>query len=214
MQTCLDHLVIGAASLEAGIEYVKEVLGVDIPAGGHHEKMGTCNHLMQLGNDVFLEVIAIDETLAAPSRPRWYGLDDPFVVQKIKTRPALLTWVVNTPDIKGFQSNTMFSFGTFEQVSRGQLSWLFGIPDDGRLLAAGMVPYVIEWMTKPHPVKTMSDKGCHLKALHIHHPHADWLQNILSDVGAADLVEIHPLNGHEAPRLTAQIETPSGIIEL
>lgn len=76
MQTCLDHLVIGAASLEAGVEYVKEVLGVDIPAGGHHEKMGTCNHLMQLGKDVFLEVIAIDKTLAAPSRPRWYGLEN------------------------------------------------------------------------------------------------------------------------------------------
>jgi len=47
MQTRIDHLVIGAADLTQGIDYVKECLGVDMPYGGEHEKMGTHNHLMQ-----------------------------------------------------------------------------------------------------------------------------------------------------------------------
>jgi hypothetical protein len=47
MQTRIDHLVIGAADLPQGIDYVKECLGVDMHCGGVHEKMGTHNHLLQ-----------------------------------------------------------------------------------------------------------------------------------------------------------------------
>ena len=79
MTTNLDHLVVGAASLEQGVTYIQEQLGVAIPKGGEHPLMGTHNHLMQLGNDVFLEVIAVNPDAPTPDRPRWYGLDDPFV---------------------------------------------------------------------------------------------------------------------------------------
>ena len=58
--TKIDHLVVGAANLSAGVEYVNRLLGVDIPYGGEHEKMGTHNHIMQLGSRLFLEVIAIN----------------------------------------------------------------------------------------------------------------------------------------------------------
>jgi len=61
----LDHLVIAASSLEQGVDYVRKMLGVDIPFGGVHSAMGTHNHLMQLGNSVFLEVIAINNEIAA-----------------------------------------------------------------------------------------------------------------------------------------------------
>ena len=47
MQTRIDHLVIGAADLTQGIDYANECLGVDMPYGGVHEKMGTHNHLLK-----------------------------------------------------------------------------------------------------------------------------------------------------------------------
>ena len=56
----LDHLVVAALTLEAGVDHVFRSLGVAIPPGGAHPLMGTHNHLMQLGEGVFLEVIARD----------------------------------------------------------------------------------------------------------------------------------------------------------
>ena len=83
MQIRTDHLVIGAKDLAQGIDFVKDQLGIDIPYGGVHKTMGTHNHLMQLGNSSFLEVIAINPDGDPVGHPRWYGLDDPFVRQQI-----------------------------------------------------------------------------------------------------------------------------------
>jgi len=59
----LDHLTVAALSLDEGVAHVRRALGVEIPPGGAHPIMGTHNHLMQLGNSVFLEVIAPDRAL-------------------------------------------------------------------------------------------------------------------------------------------------------
>ena len=74
MKTQFDHLVVAAR-----VDYIEEKLGVVMPYGGQHPKMGTHNHLIQLGNGTFLEVIAIKPELPSPQRPRWFGLDDPLV---------------------------------------------------------------------------------------------------------------------------------------
>ena len=126
-----------------------------MPYGGVHEKMGTHNHVLQLGGNVFLEVMAINPDTEPPENPRWYGLDDPYIRRQIKAQPTLLTWVVNTKNIEKLLQQTTFEFGKATLLSRGNLSWYFGLPDDGRLLAGGMVPYVIEWQTDRHPSEYM-----------------------------------------------------------
>jgi len=214
MKICLDHLVIGASTLQQGVNYVKESLGVDIPPGGQHLKMGTHNHLMQLGNNVFLEVIAINPHGDSPGKPRWYGLDDPFIKAQIEKQPQLLTWVVNTSNMKEFQTRSAFSFGMAEPVNRGDLSWHFGIPDDGRLLAGGMLPYVIEWHTDTHPSERMENVGCSLQGLEIYHPQSGWLESILSAIDAVHLVSLYSLPDGTSPYLVAHIQTPSGVKEL
>lgn len=78
MAVNLDHLVIGAETLEQGVAFVERELGMRIPVGGIHELTGTHNHLMRLGESLFLEVIAFNPTGKAPQQPRWYGLDDPM----------------------------------------------------------------------------------------------------------------------------------------
>lgn len=214
MQTRIDHLVIGAADLTQGIDYVKECLGVDMPYGGAHEKMGTHNHLMQLGGDVFLEVMAINPDAEPPEYPRWYGLDDPYIRRRIEAQPTLLTWVVNTKNIEKLLQQTTFAFGKATLLSRGNLSWYFGLPDDGRLLAGGMVPYVIEWQTELHPSKLMADVGCRLEGLEIYHSYPSWLQSVLESIGAGNLVKIHPLQKNRSPYLVAHIHTSGGTKEL
>src|SRR5204862_4940114 len=60
VETTLDHLIVGAATLAEGIEYVAGITGVTPVPGGKHAAMGTHNALLRLGDLVFLEVIAID----------------------------------------------------------------------------------------------------------------------------------------------------------
>lgn len=210
MKTRIDHLVIGAPNLKKGIYFVKETLGIDIPFGGVHMQMGTHNHLIQLGNDIFLEVIAINPDIEPPKAPRWYGLDDPFIRRQIEQQPILLTWVVNTHNINEFVQKASISFGKPELISRGKLSWYFGLPADGRLLAGGMLPYVIEWQSSSHPASSMSDAGCRFQSLEIHHPCPEWLLTVLESINALNLVKVYALPKNELPHLIAYINTPSG----
>ena len=214
MQTRIDHLIIGAATLDQGKTFVKEKLGVDIPFGGVHEKMGTHNCLMQLGEEIYFEVIAINPDVEPPEFPRWCGLDDPHVSRQLGKQPSFLTWVVGTNDIEKLLRRAVFSFGGSRLLSRGNLSWYFGLPDDGRLLAGGMLPYVIEWRTDSHPASNMVDTGCRFRGLEIHHPYPGWLRFVLESIGAADLVSIQPLQKNRSPYLVAHIETPEGKEEL
>ncbi|MEM7798903.1 MAG: VOC family protein [Chloroflexota bacterium] len=210
MTTNLDHLVIGAHTLEEGVAYVESLFGVTMPYGGEHPHMGTHNCLMQLGNGVFLEIIALNPQMMPPSRPRWFGLDDPFVRGQLKEKPRLISWVVNTPDVKVVAGDASFSFGEITPLSRGSLNWLFALPEDGRLLAGGAVPYTIEWKTTPHPAGQMADLGCRLSRLEIFHPHASWLNSILMEIGASQLVDIHEIGQNETFQLKAIIDTPLG----
>lgn len=214
MKTKIDHIVIAAKNLEQGTAYVREYLGVDIPYGGVHMKMGTHNHIMQLGNDIFLEVIAINPDIDPPERPRWFGLDDPFVRRQIIEQPGLLSWVVNTGNIDDFLRHSSVSFGKAELLSRNNLNWYFALPDDGRLLAGGMLPYAIEWQTDIHPSTNMIDCGCRFESLEIYHSHPLWLHSILRSIGAENLVKVNSLPPNQTPYLKAYIKTPNGVKEL
>lgn len=214
MLTKLDHIVIGATSLEQGVVYIQEKLGIDIPKGGKHPLMGTHNHLMQLGDNVFLEVVAINPAAPPPLRPRWFGLDDPAVQHSIIKEPRLLTWVVNTTDLVGLQAQLDFAFGDVTPLSRGELSWLFAVPDDGRLLAGGLLPHAMQWQTDVHPSNNMADLKCRLSKLTIHCPYTPWLESILADLQATELVCVEPLTAQGQGYMTAEIETPSGLCTL
>ncbi|WP_010140290.1 VOC family protein, partial [Oceanicola sp. S124] len=90
----LDHIVVAAADLGAGVAWVEERLGQPLPsAGGKHPLMGTHNRLMRLGEASFLEVIAPDPDAEAPAHPRWFGLDHP------PATPRLAHWLVRWPGL-------------------------------------------------------------------------------------------------------------------
>lgn len=211
MNSAIDHLVVGAETLEQGVAFIRELFGVEIPFGGVHTTMGTHNHLMQLGGEIFLEVIAINPDGESTTQPRWYGLDDPFVRAQISQQPALLNWVVNTDNLPKLLTNASMDFGVSTQVTRGSLSWLFGLPPDGRLLAAGMLPYLIEWKTPVHPSANMADCDCRFEGIEISHPHPDWLVAQLASISADKLVSITDAGPSGTPVLTAHINTPQGI---
>src|SRR5215471_8417337 len=73
----LDHLVVAAATLEQGEDYVEARVGIRPKRGGQHVAMGTHNSVLRLGERVYLEVIAVDPQGCAPAQPRWFELDQP-----------------------------------------------------------------------------------------------------------------------------------------
>ena len=210
----LDHLVIAAETLQQGVDYIRSTLAVVIPKGGIHKTMGTHNHLMQLGNDTYIEVIAIDPQAVVPRHPRWFNLDDALMRESLQRQPRLITWVMNTADIKTVGHDSVFPIGIPTELSRDALSWQLGLTEDGRLLANGLVPYVIQWNTAQHPSGSMADMGCRLQSLEIFHNRPNWLHSVLTSMGADHLVSIHSLPDTEAPYLSANIETPSGIVNI
>ncbi len=207
----IDHLVIAAKSLEQGVDYVRSTLGVDIPEGGIHQTMGTHNHLMQLGNETYLEVIAINPEGLIPDHPRWFNLDERLMRESLQQQPRLITWVMNTPDIHSTLQQAKFPIGTPTELSRNNLRWKIALTEDGRLLAHGLLPYIIQWQCQPHPSNAMGDPGCRLLSLEIYHNRPDWLDSMLNSIGAGQLVRIHSLDDTQSPYLSATIETPSGI---
>ncbi|MCP4491315.1 MAG: VOC family protein [Gammaproteobacteria bacterium] len=207
----LDHIVVAADSLGRGVEYIRGELGIDIPKGGFHQTMGTHNHLMQLGNGAYLELIAINPDAAIPAHPRWFALDERLMRESLQQKPRLITWVMNTTDIQTVKQSAGFDIGQPTELERNNLRWQIALTDDGRLLGNGMLPYVIQWHSQPHPSRAMADLDCRLKSIEIYHNRLEWLESNLRSIGAEHLVEIKQIADSESPYLSAAIETPGGV---
>ena len=210
----IDHIVIAADNLAQGVDYVRETLGVEIPKGGFHKTMGTHNHLMQLGNETYIELIAIDPQAGIPPHPRWFGLDQALMRESLKQRPRLITWVMNTGNIQQLASQASFAVGRPTALSRDNLRWEIALSDDGRLLADGLLPYCIQWHSSPHPSQGMAELGCNLKSLAIHHNRPQWIAAQLESIGANHLVGIESIPDTEAAYLSAVVETQNGSVTI
>jgi hypothetical protein len=188
----LDHLIVAAPSVEAGVRWCEATLGVTPGPGGAHPLMGTHNRLFSISSerfaDVFFEVIAIDPVAPAPGRPR------------------LIHWVARCDDIDGEISSLRaagLEAGRAIVATRGDLRWRIAVRDDGRLLAQGACPTLIEWGAARHPAASMAASGVRLEALALRGlppalalPHG---VDRLSDAG---------------PALEATLTTPLGVITL
>ncbi len=188
-----DHLVIAAASLRQGVGWVEGKLGVAVPPGGSHPRMGTHNHLTALGPASFLEVIAVDPAAEPPPRPRWFDLDEPAERARLEARPRLLTWVAATDDIEASLARAKAAgaeMGRAVEMTRGDLTWLISIRDDGGLPEMGTLPVLIQWSQDAHPAGHMTDLGLRLDTLELRHPDPAKLDAVLRAIGAENLVEI------------------------
>ena len=206
----LDHLTVAALTLEQGVAHVQRLLGVAIPPGGAHPLMGTHNHLMQLGDGVFLEVIAPDPTVT-PQRTRWFGLDDPRMRARLKNSPQLISWVARVPDLARALREVNGAAGEAVRVTRGSLSWLISVPRDGSMPFDGAFPTLIEWPAGPHPSSRMADLGLRLERLAIAHPDGARLAKALAPIFSDDRVVV---STGAAVQIRATIRTTSGQREL
>jgi hypothetical protein len=210
MTTRLDHIVIAAANLQEGADYVNKKLGIEIPAGGRHEMMGTHNRVMSLGSNIYLEVIAIHPDMKVPGYPRWFGLDDPHVRESLKGGPRLLTWAVNCDDLDHVVENSGVPLGEVKEAKRDDLEWRVAISEDGRLPGAGFIPLCIQWMVDFHPSQRMLHSDWNFVSLELYYSRKLWLEQALDSIGAIDLVSIHEIEDGERPELRLLLNGPAG----
>jgi hypothetical protein len=202
----LDHIVIGCASLAQGVAWARAQLGIAVPQGGQHPRLGTHNCLMRIGEGFFLELIAIDPEAPAPPRPRWFGLDDPRQQARISERPCVLAWVCGTPDIAAALA-TAPELGAAVEMTRGDLLWHISLRDDGALAEGGTLPQLIEWRGGS-PAARIPDLGVRLDRLTLRHPQPALLAGKLDEMGASHLASVNVSSGEAEIAVT--LVTPHG----
>jgi hypothetical protein len=198
----LDHLVVTAPTLAAGVAYVQAALGVAPQPGGRHPRMGTHNCLLKLGPRTYLEVIAVDPGAGEPGLPRWFGLD-----QARERPPRLATWVARTDDIQAAAAPV---FGRIEPMERGALRWSITLPEQGGMPFDGVGPALIQWHTEPHPAATLPESGCSLIGLDGRHAQAAQVAELLRAIGFRNEFKAAFQPG-DTPGLVARILTPGGV---
>jgi hypothetical protein len=211
----VDHLVVGVATLEQGVAWCEATLGVVPAPGGRHPLMGTYNRLLAIGGTAFpqayLEIIAVDPDAPPPARPRWFGLDEAAVRQRLAAAPQLLHWVARTNDLDGdLQASRALGVdpgpvvAAQRETPAGTLRWRLTIPDDGHPRADGAWPTLIAW-EGPHPSATLPPSGITLRALRL----GGLPAGVAGWIGrAAEVV------AGEATALAATLETPRGVVVL
>ncbi len=197
MKSRLDHIVVAASRLEEGKQFIREMLDLDMPGGGKHDMMGTHNCVMALGEQTYLEVVAVNSQMSPPEYPRWFGLDDPYVRMALKQGPRLLTWAINTADLDALVKSSAIPLGYVREAQRDDLKWKVALSEDGHMPGAGFLPLCIQWQVASHPAGHMTDFGWRLESLNVYHNRKIWMEKMLESLGVrkeVGLVEIE--DGH------------------
>lgn len=208
----LDHLTVIAPTLAEGVDHVRTCLDLDVPFGQRHGYMGTYNHLLQLGDMVYLEIVALDPDGHRPDRARWFGLDDQEQVRRDwDAGRRLRGWVARTDDIDGVLKGREDVFGRKVALPMDDPSFDFAIPDDGSLPLGGAAPSLIDRRGKPRSMASIADLDARLRGFSLQHPDAERVAALLEDM----VIDRPPVITQGAElRYRAQIETASGIREL
>ena len=209
--TAIDHLVVAAATLAQGCDWVESGLGVRPQPGGRHVAMGTHNALLRIGPRRYLEVIAIDPQGTAPARPRWFDLDEPRMRATLTDGPRLIHFAARTSDIEAMRARSPVDLGDVVPMTRGDRHWRITVPADGHLPGRGLVPTLIQWPDERHPTDALPEHGLTLLALAGEHPDPAPIRAALARLALDEDVKV---TYGQSPRLAAMIRTPRGIVTL
>lgn len=208
----LDHITVIAPSLAEGVLHVRNCLDLDVPFGQRHAYMGTYNHLLQLGDAVYLEIVAIDPEADAPGRRRWFGLDDQNKIRADwEEGRRLRGWVARTDTIDAIIAAHGDIFGEKVPLPTVNSSFDFAIPRDGSLPLDGAAPCIIDRRGKPRAMTTIIDLGARLRSFTLEHPDPAAVKALYRALTVDRPPEI--ANGPSL-RYRAHIETPAGLREL
>ena len=205
--TKVDHLILAAPDLEASIEYIANLLGIQATIGGSHIGWGTRNALLALGPAAYLEIIAPDPAQTSYRQPRIFGIDD-------LAAPRLVTWAAKTDNLEAIAGKELggeLKLGEAISASRkkpdgSELTWQFSDPFTG--LAEGLVPFFINWGESLHP-SAQAAAGATLVGFRAEHPTPEDVRGLLTQLDLS-----LPVSAGSETALVATINCPKGTVEL
>ena len=204
----IDHLVYAVPDFEKAFDDFEKLLGVRPVFGGHHTTKGTKNALINLGNECYLEILAIDEANQKIHSPRWMGID---LIQK----PTMTRWCLKSEKLEKDAQILRNYDPKSGEISSGQRK-----TGDGKLLNWNMIlplaepevdliPFMINWeRDSVHPTANLEEKCC-LVGMEFTHPNPDILKPIWEGLS----LDFEIKRG-EKLSISVQIECPNGIIEI
>lgn len=230
MKTQIDHLVVVANTLELGVQWCEDTMGVTLGPGGEHALFGTHNRLFKIATPAnplaYLEIIAIDpkaERAADSPAKRWFDMDDAALQAAVAREPRLVHFVANTDSIqagraalKALDIDRGPALHATRHSRRGLLEWQITVREDGQRLFNGALPTLIQWGKKDaaeplrlHPRNSLPRSRVTLQSISITHPAAAKLQAAYEAIGLSGIaIETGPAN------ITATLNTPKGVVTL
>lgn len=204
----IDHIVYSVKDLEAACNELEELLGVRPVFGGYHRTQGTKNALLHLGGQVYLELLAIDESNTKIEAPRWMGID--LIDNRQITR-----WALKSSNLEGDSAILKkqdvrlgeIHGGQRKMTNGGLLTWRLVMPTSEPSI--DVLPFMVDWQASGHHPTDKLLKGCKLVELKIFHPEVAAIQEVLQDLEVNLKVE-----KAESARVKIVVESPNGIVEI
>lgn len=174
----VDHLILGAADLDAGMREFEEKTGVRPAIGGQHPGRGTRNALASLGEGHYLEILAPQADAADSDRVR---------ALRALARLTPAGWAISVRDAEAARARLAaagFGLSNAEPGARTRpdgtrLEWTtFEI---ARPEIAG-APFFIRWGERTTHPSQDAPGGCRLDRVQATTPAADDLRRALSAV--------------------------------
>lgn len=201
----LDHIVFLSPSASAAKEFVIRKTGVQPVYGGEHPDIGTCNYLISLENDQYLEVLVPHDDVDYSKQSNnilsaCFELDAP--------KPSM--FCVRVEDF----AHLLNVLRRFDIEADGPSVWQRKKPEGGLLKwflvtcfgnrFGNAFPFFIQWDDCEHPAAS-SPKGCTLDALTVHHPKHEELAEIYDALELGVKVKYA-----DTYRLSVTLATPTG----
>jgi hypothetical protein len=203
----LDHILLGAASLEVGIAFVEHFTGVTAIPSGVHPGRGTWNALLSLGDRHYLEIIAPDPAQSAVNNP---------LVSSLRSihEPRLVGWAAHPGNLADFARKLREAGITIEGPTPGSRKRLNGHLLKWEIVSladtdSGLLPFFIEWSQDSVHPSVDAPKGCALQSFAAETPEPEKLVATLKTLNL-DL----PLKKSEKPRLHAVTSGPKGNLDV
>lgn len=197
----IDHVILGIDDLDRGVKAFEAATGVKPVYGGKHPG-GTHNALVSLGDEIYLEVLAVQEGVTVQG--------DSAGLKEMKTLTPI-GWAVSskaTAQLRNRLSAAGIAVSEPVGGSRitptgSKLSWQSFLLDE----SSPEVPFFIVWSEQTAHPSTTSPSGCKLQQWSIASPRAKDLEKLRQ---ALDL-RVHVAEA-EAPSMRLSLTCPKGAV--
>ena len=166
-----DHIVLACSELSSACRELETCIGLPLTQEGKHTHFRTHNHLLSLGESCYLELIAIDPTVANPDHPRWFALDS----FSGPMRPT--HWAVRCDDLDAAMTHLPKGDWQRQLLRRDIYKWDIALGADGHQPLDETAPVAIQWKS-PRPAEHLPDHGARLVSLTLSHPTPDALPKV------------------------------------